>query len=69
MKKTIALIAAAMLSVSVAQAQTKPADKPAPVKPVVKKPCKEGQTEEKDGCHELKKIEKKAPPKKDEKKK
>lgn len=38
-------------------------------KPDVKKPCKEGQDPEKDKCHEVKKIEKKAPPKKDEKKK
>jgi len=28
-------------------------------KPEVKKPCKEGQTAEKDKCHEVKKIEKK----------
>ena len=28
-------------------------------KPDVKKPCKEGQTAEKDKCHEVKKIEKK----------
>jgi hypothetical protein len=26
------------------------------IKPQVKRPCKPGQTEEKDGCHEVKKL-------------
>jgi len=42
-------------------AEVKKDDKKADAKaePKVKKPCKEGQTEEKDGCHEVKKAEKK----------
>ena len=41
---------------------SKPEDKPpvtAQNKPQVKKPCKVGQTPEKDKCHVLKKVEKK----------
>lgn len=44
--------------------KTAPAKKAAPAKKEmpkveVKKPCKTGQTAEKDGCHEVKKLEKK----------
>lgn len=39
-----------------AKADAKKDDKKADAK--VKKPCKEGQTEEKDNCHEVKKAEK-----------
>lgn len=41
---------------------TKKEEKPpvtAQKKPVVKKPCKVGQTAEKDKCHEVKKVDKK----------
>lgn len=38
------------------KAEVKKDDKKA--EPKVMKPCKEGQTEEKDGCHEVKKAEK-----------
>lgn len=61
MKKLLTLLVVALsFSVQAAEAPKKPADKKeaaAPViKPKVKKPCKPGQTEEKDGCHEVKKL-------------
>lgn len=41
-----------------APAKSAPAKKEMP-KVEVKKPCKAGQTAEKDGCHEVKKLDKK----------
>lgn len=68
-----AVLLGAVLTLPV-YAQTTPAKKQEPAKKAampkveVKKPCKPGQTAA-DGCHEVKKVEKKAPPKKQEKKK
>lgn len=48
------------LASTLTYADAKKEDKPpvqAQQKPDVKKPCKEGQTPEKDNCHELKKVE------------
>jgi hypothetical protein len=61
--KNVLIALSLVLSTSFAYADaTKKEDKPpvtAQKKPEVKKPCKEGQTAEKDKCHEVKKIEKK----------
>jgi hypothetical protein len=57
----IALTLAISTSFVYADAAKKEAKPPvtAQKKPEVKKPCKQGQTAEKDKCHEVKKIEKK----------
>ena len=61
--KNVLIALSLILSTSFVYADaTKKEDKPpvtAQKKPEVKKPCKEGQTAEKDKCHEVKKIEKK----------
>jgi hypothetical protein len=61
--KNVLIALSLVLSTSFVYADvTKKEDKPpvtAQKKPEVKKPCKEGQTAEKDKCHEVKKIEKK----------
>jgi hypothetical protein len=61
--KNVLITLSLVLSTSFVYADAaKKEDKPpvtAQKKPEVKKPCKEGQTAEKDKCHEVKKIEKK----------
>jgi len=61
--KNVLVALSLVLSTSFVYADAaKKEDKPpvtAQKKPEVKKPCKEGQTAEKDKCHEVKKIEKK----------
>ena len=61
--KNVLIALSLILSTSFVYADAaKKEDKPpvtAQKKPEVKKPCKEGQTAEKDKCHEVKKIEKK----------
>ncbi len=61
--KNVLIALSLILSTSFVYADAaKKEDKPpvtAQKKPEVKKPCKEGQTAEKDNCHEVKKIEKK----------
>jgi len=61
--KNVLIALSLVLSTSFVYADAaKKEDKPpvtAQKKPEVKKPCKEGQTAEKDKCHELTKIEKK----------
>jgi hypothetical protein len=61
--KNVLIALSLVLSTSFVYADAaKKEDKPpvtAQKKPEVKKPCKEGQTAEKDKCHEVKKIEKK----------
>lgn len=67
-KQLVTLLAAGLLSVG-AYAQNPPVQPKD--KPKVQKPCKPGQTAA-DGCHEVKKVEKKKPapaPKKQEPKK
>jgi hypothetical protein len=61
MKKLITLALSAFLFTNVMATETKkvPAKKEEAVpaaKPKVKRPCKPGQTEKKDGCHEVKKL-------------
>ena len=70
MIKPLALIFVAGLALNVyAGSEPTPPTK-ATEKPKVLKPCKEGQTAEKDNCHEVKKAtDKKPEAKKDEKKK
>ena len=59
--KHLLLVLTLALSTSFVYADAaKKEDKPpvtAQKKPDVKKPCKEGQTAEKDNCHEVKKVE------------
>ena len=58
----IALTIALLTSLAFADAAKKEEPKPpvtAQKKPDVKKPCKEGQTAEKDNCHEVKKVDNK----------
>lgn len=60
MKKILAtLLMASVASFAYADASKKEEKPPvtAQKKPEVKKPCKEGQTAEKDGCHEVKKAD------------
>ena len=62
MKSFLVVLSVVFASTFVYADSPKPQEKPpvtAQKKPVVKKPCKEGQTAEKDKCHEVKKIEKK----------
>ncbi len=60
MKYLILSLALFAFQVNAAEAPKKtPAKKEAAapaIKPQVKRPCKPGQTEEKDGCHEVKKL-------------
>ena len=60
MKKILTLLVVALsFNIQAAEVPKKPIDKKeaAPIiKPKVKRPCKPGQTEEKDGCHEVKKL-------------
>ena len=61
--KNVLIALSLVLSTSFVYADAAKKEEKPPVtaqkKPVVKKPCKEGQTAEKDKCHEVKKIEKK----------
>lgn len=61
--KSLLIALTLALTTSLAFADGKPADAKPPVtaqkKPTVQKPCKEGQTPEKDKCHAVKKVEKK----------
>ena len=62
MKKLLVALTVVLASTFAYADATKPQEKPpvtAQSKPVVKKPCKEGQTPDKDNCHALKKVDKK----------
>ena len=60
MKNILIALSLALSTSLVFAAEAKKEEKPpvtAQKKPEVKKPCKEGQTPEKDNCHEFKKAE------------
>ena len=57
MKKLIPLLLVALFSFNAYAGEKPKKEAPPPaVKPQVKKPCKPGQTEEKDNCHQVKKL-------------
>ena len=62
MKRLLVVLSVVLATTSVYADNSNPPVKPpvtAQSKPVVKKPCKEGQTPDKDNCRILKKVEKK----------